>query len=991
MNNLRFSSGYPAFPIKKDPAPNRREEKEEFKELSDTFQQGLRLCSPRLQASMDDYSINYHCSLVTRSSAHFEMSSGVVRKLKRSSSLGSACGFVTPKRSLSSPPILRELIGGKKAVTLNLASPTKDFNPGTPLVTLSNLSTPRTNFSTDGANGSCAAGLQLVSKKDGSAMTKMHGTPMEHFHSGGEMSPNTVSHSSVPTISDDFDRVPSSPLANGTMNERASLLDKFTIVVSPHLDSSATSLEEQRRAAKLARTLEEPYEFNSQNRMMAEYEEQLTPMDNSNGFDFTSLSPTFLSASMEDTKWESSLIFQFENQVRLGVTSEASPTEPQVPELKFDGDGSAMTKMPRDHFRIPEQFNMEAEMLANIAPDRNLLINLSSPNQSDVNGASFANGTGNEQNAALVDDLSAVTQSRFNVSMDSIEEKLCTANLVKHLEEPYEYNLQHRIMADYELQLSPINFSYEYASNLSSPTFLQHSSEVGNWKERLVFQFPIQPQSENNRDSKPTAAESDEQFSFTSIHARRLAARMVRQEERENEFNGQNRVMYEYEQMEPIDITDNINYLCPSPIYQGSETAESDFSSDDKAPKSMNSFSSLTSLSSLTEDSPFGNGDNSSLDSPTTESGPSHDFDALTSLEEQLRFINLAKNNETGQDFFNQQRFVMAEYERNEPVDITNGMSYECSSPTFVTTSPDTDNISCFFCLLGPSTDINRCECCCEIIKDSRQSIHPLLSSIDYSAQSLDQCGRNRIEPLDDEKKESPSQHFDNGSSDDWSRCTKDSRACRNSPGMDQSYYEKAADPTGRGLYPTVHLGDFPESTLPGLFEFPAALDASSSFDDEYEDYADKEVFTEFNDQHLGPTRMEGGEDEHFPASCTRSSSEVDVFGSAPSAIERRVMSEFPGCSLEHARGMLDRRLHDKIARQLDSVDTCNQEETVMMEFEAGLGSGVCDDEDDGFSGEMEVDDDNHQEDWNDETRGVCEAGTSQQSSLAYPLDSGGR
>ncbi|EGT49452.1 hypothetical protein CAEBREN_01880 [Caenorhabditis brenneri] len=1046
MNNLRFSSGHPAFAIKVELAPSRREE---MKNIMDNFQQGLRLCSPRLQSSMDDYSINYHCSLVTRSSAHFEISSGGDRTLKRSSSLDCARGLVAMKRSLSSPPALRGLFGFEGDMELILASPTKYFNHGTPLVTLSNLSTPRINFSTDDTDGSWTAGLQLVSNEDGSVMTEMHGTPIEHFHSGGgesrkyeinntkqliflEMSPTTVPQSSVPTILDDSDQsgVPSSPLANEKTNERASLLDEFPIVVSPHLNNSVDPIEEQRRAAKLTRALEEPYEYDLQKRIMEEYEEQLTPMDNDNGFEFIDLSPTFPLHPTEDTNWEGSLLFQFENQVRLEIKSEDSPTELGFPELGFHGEGSTMTELPGDHFRIPEQVNMEAELSANIASNLNLLSNLVNTNEPDINGASFANGTVNQRNVALLGDSSAATESHFNNSMDSVKEKLCTANLVKLLEEPYEYNLQNRIMTEYELQLSPMDFTYEYASNLSTPTFLVHPKEDGNRKEQLIFQFPIQSQLEDSddsnpieslaqqlkelskkskravtpnlgvlhvRDLKPIDAESDGQL---SIHARRLAARMVRQKERENEFNGQNRVMYEYEQMEPIDMTDDINYLCISPVYQGSQMVEFDFSSDSDVPESMHPFSSITFSSPLTEDSSYGNGDNSLPDdSQSTGSIPSYDFDVLTSLEEQLRFINLTKDEETGRVFFDQQRFVMEEFERNEPMDVRNGMSYKCLSPTFMKSSSARDIFTSFFTAQDSMdtkpTNNNECECFCEFVKDPEHTTHPLLPSTDYSAQSLDQCGRNRDEQPNDGREESPSQHFDDGFSDDCSQCAKDSGTYKNSSGIKQSYHEGAADPTGRGV---GQQEDFQESAFLGLFDFPAALDASSSFDYEYEDDDEEEVFTEFNDQHLGSTQMEGGEDERFPhsqssglASCTRPPSEVDVFGSAPSAIERRVMSEFPGCSMEHARGMFDRRLHGKIARQLDSVDTCNQEETVMMEFEAGLGSGVCDDEDDGFSGEVEVDVENHEEDWNDETRGVCEAGTSQQSSLTYPLDSGGR
>ncbi|CAL2051988.1 unnamed protein product [Caenorhabditis brenneri] len=51
--------------------------------------------------------------------------------------------------------------------------------------------------------------------------------------------------------------------------------------------------------------------------------------------------------------------------------------------------------------------------------------------------------------------------------------------------------------------------------------------------------FQDQNQLKDNRDSKPTDAETGEQVSYTSIHARRLAARMVRQVEIEYEFNGQ--------------------------------------------------------------------------------------------------------------------------------------------------------------------------------------------------------------------------------------------------------------------------------------------------------------------------------------------------------------------------------------------------------------------------------------------------------------------
>ncbi|CAL2052538.1 unnamed protein product [Caenorhabditis brenneri] len=98
-----------------------------------------------------------------------------------------------------------------------------------------------------------------------------------------------------------------------------------------------------------------------------------------------------------------------------------------------------------------------------------------------------------------------------------------------------------------------------------------------------------------------------------------------------------------------------------------------------------------------------------------------------------------------------EQRFVMKEYQRNEPMDITNGMSYEGSSPDYV--------------------------------NHPRQSIRPIIPSIDYSAQSLDQCGRNRDK-----------QHFDEEISDGWNCCGESSGAVKHSPGMCQRCFEEVTD-----------------------------------------------------------------------------------------------------------------------------------------------------------------------------------------------------
>ncbi|CAL2048215.1 unnamed protein product [Caenorhabditis brenneri] len=61
-----------------------------------------------------------------------------------------------------------------------------------------------------------------------------------------------------------------------------------------------------------------------------------------------------------------------------------------------------------------------------------------------------------------------------------------------------------------------------------------------------------------------------------------------------------------------------------------------------------------------------------------------------------------------------------------------------------------------------------------------------------------------------------------------------------------------------------------------------------------------------------------------------------------------------------------------------------------MMEFDAGLCSGLFEDGEDGFDEIVEDVDDNHHENWNDETGGVCEADTSEQSYLVNPPDSRG-
>ncbi|CAL2048214.1 unnamed protein product [Caenorhabditis brenneri] len=58
------------------------------------------------------------------------------------------------------------------------------------------------------------------------------------------------------------------------------------------------------------------------------------------------------------------------------------------------------------------------------------------------------------------------------------------------------------------------------------------------------------------------------------------------------------------------------------------------------------------------------------------------------------------------------------------------------------------------------------------MIKDPTQSIRPFLPIIDYSAQSLDQCGTNRDE-----------QHFAEESSNGRELCEESSAACKNSSG----------------------------------------------------------------------------------------------------------------------------------------------------------------------------------------------------------------
>ncbi|CAL2048216.1 unnamed protein product [Caenorhabditis brenneri] len=178
---------------------------------------------------MDDYSINYHDQWTTTPST-IMINGRLLHQLS---------------------PTLRELFGFEGDVELILASPTEDFNHANLHEPLFNMSSPQTNFSTDDTDESWTAGFQLVSNRDCSVMIEMHGTPMEHFHSGGGMSPNTVSQLSVSTISDDFDRVPSGPFANGTMNEQAELLDDLAIVVSPHLDNSSDTDRYSQRVSNI--------------------------------------------------------------------------------------------------------------------------------------------------------------------------------------------------------------------------------------------------------------------------------------------------------------------------------------------------------------------------------------------------------------------------------------------------------------------------------------------------------------------------------------------------------------------------------------------------------------------------------------------------------------------------------------------------------------------------------------------------------------------
>ncbi|EGT38064.1 hypothetical protein CAEBREN_25102 [Caenorhabditis brenneri] len=159
-------------------------------------------------------------------------------------------------------------------------------------------------------------------------------------------------------------------------------------------------MEERRRAAKLAQALEEPFMFNSQNRMMAEYELQLTPMDNDNGFDFINSSPAFPPTPVENGN----------------LKSEDSPTEPRFPELIFHGDDLAMTELPSNEFRITERIKMETDTVVDIVSSPGLSIRLVNPHQSGFMDASFVDGTKDQQNPALLDNSSAATQSHLNHS-----------------------------------------------------------------------------------------------------------------------------------------------------------------------------------------------------------------------------------------------------------------------------------------------------------------------------------------------------------------------------------------------------------------------------------------------------------------------------------------------------------------------------------------------------------------------------------------------
>ncbi|EGT38062.1 hypothetical protein CAEBREN_05461 [Caenorhabditis brenneri] len=76
-----------------------------------------------------------------------------------------------------------------------------------------------------------------------------------------------------------------------------------------------------------------------------------------------------------------------------------------------------------------------------------------------------------------------------------------------------------------------------------------------------------------------------------------------------------------------------------------------------------------------------------------------------------------------------------------------------------------------------------------------------------------------------------------------------------------------------------------------------------------------------------------------------------------------------PGCTL-----------HTEIARKLNHMVTHDQRKTVMMEFDAKLCPGDYEDRGNGFNGTVEIDVDNHKEDWNAESEKVCEAEITQQS-----------
>ncbi|CAL2052507.1 unnamed protein product [Caenorhabditis brenneri] len=99
------------------------------------------------------------------------------------------------------------------------------------------------------------------------------------------------------------------------------------------------------------------------------------------------------------------------------------------------------------------------------------------------------------------------------------------------------------------------------------------------------------------------------------------------------------------------------------------------------------------------------------------------------------------------------------------------------------------------------------------------------------------------------------------------------------------------------------------------------------------------------------------------------------VFERAPSTIERRAIIVLPGCTL-----------HTEIARMQNHLVTNNQQRNVMMKFDAKLCPGDYEDKGNEFNGTVEIDVDNHKEDWNGESEEVCKADISQQSSVLVPI-----